>query len=86
MKNFCGRHKRLLLTQKTLIKDKIVKLLSKRWWNYDYFFPILASHIKKKKTTSVTSLVIQWFKNLPTNAGDISSIPGPRRSHMSRSN
>ena len=25
-------------------------------------------------------------KNLPANAGDMGSIPGPRRSHMPRSN
>ena len=25
-------------------------------------------------------------KNLPDNAGDMGSIPGPRRSHMSQSN
>ena len=29
-----------------------------------------------------TSLVAQWIKNLPANAGDTGSIPGLRRSHM----
>ena len=32
------------------------------------------------------SLVVQWFKNLPANAGDTGSSPGLGRSHMPRSN
>ena len=32
------------------------------------------------------SLVAQWLKNLPANAGDTGSSPGLGRSHMPRSN
>ena len=33
-----------------------------------------------------TSLVVQWIKNLPANAGGTGSIPGPGRSHTLPSN
>ena len=33
-----------------------------------------------------TSLVVQWVKNLPANAGNMGWIPGPGRFHMLRSN
>ena len=32
-----------------------------------------------------TSLVAQWLRNLPDNAGDAGSSPGVGRSHMPRS-
>ena len=37
-------------------------------------------------TGSGTSLVAQWLRNPPANAGDTGSIPGPGRCHMPRSN
>ena len=39
-----------------------------------------------KKLTMGASLVVQWYKNPPCNAGDTGSIPGPGRYHMLRSN
>ena len=33
-----------------------------------------------------TSLVVQWIKNPPANAGDTGSVPGPGRFHMPQSN
>ena len=33
-----------------------------------------------------TSLVAQWIKNPPANAGDTGSIPGPGRFHMPQNN
>ena len=33
-----------------------------------------------------TSLVVQWLRNPPANAGDTGSSPGPERSHMLQSN
>ena len=36
----------------------------------------------KRKKKGRTSLMVQWLKNLPTNAGDIGSIPGWGRSHV----
>ena len=33
------------------------------------------------KKAGDTSLVAQWTKNLPANAGDAGSIPGPGRFH-----
>ena len=32
------------------------------------------------------SLVVQWLKNPPANAGDTGWIPGPGKSHLPRSN
>ena len=39
-----------------------------------------------KETKYRASLVAQWLKSPPTNAGDTGSSPGPGRSHMLRSN
>ena len=33
-----------------------------------------------------TSLVVQWIKNPPANAGDTGSVPGPGGFHMPQSN
>ena len=38
------------------------------------------------KQKARASLVAQWFKNLPANAGDMGSSPGLGRSHMPQSN
>ena len=45
----------------------------------------------KSKTSKIKSLFRDFpggavVKNLPANAGDIGSIPGPGTSHMTRSN
>ena len=39
-----------------------------------------------KNVSLGVSLVVQWLKNLPCNAGDMGLIPGPGRSHMPQSN
>ena len=36
------------------------------------------------KSNGRTSLVVQWLRNLPANARDTGSIPGPGRFHMPR--
>ena len=38
------------------------------------------------RTLLRTSLVVPGVKNLPVNAGDKGSIPGPERFHMPRGN
>ena len=38
------------------------------------------------RTLLRTSLVVPGVKNLPVNAGDMGSIPGPERFHMPRGN
>ena len=35
------------------------------------------------KSLGRASMVAQWLKNPPANAGDLGSIPGLGRSHMS---
>ena len=45
----------------------------------DYFFFF-------KKTPFQISMVVQWIRILPANAGDIGSILGPGKLHMPRSN
>ena len=42
--------------------------------------------IRGMRTELRTSLVVQWLENLPADAGDTGSNPGPGRSHMLQSN
>ena len=37
----------------------------------------LENHVRFLKNVIKASLVVQWYKNPPANAGDVSSIPGP---------
>ena len=41
---------------------------------------------KKKENERRTSLVAEWLKTPPANAGDTGSSPGPGRSHVPQSN
>ena len=47
---------------------------------------IINKHLKKKKKNAQDFLGGTVVKNLPANAGDTGSSPGPGRSHMPQSN
>ena len=59
-----------------LVKQK----MSESYWN---FFKSLSLELKTKLTGFPGGAVVE---NLPANAGDTGSSPGPGRSHMPRSN
>ena len=62
-----------------------------RTWSLNHgFFPQHPGHClittALEKDLLRTSLVVQWVKNLPANAGDVGSIPGLRRVSTQRGN
>ena len=50
------------------------------------FLVDIICELTDNKELAWTSLEVQWIKNLPANAGDMGSVPGPGRSHTLQSN
>src|SRR5699024_7630380 len=75
--------------QITLLTRLSLNILFKnRKWQKKYNYVKCKNKIKlgKKKKPQVDFPGGAVYKNLPDNAGDTSSIPGPERSHMPQSN
>ena len=50
------------------------------------FLVEIVCELTDNKELAWTSLEVQWIKNLPANAGDMGSVPGPGRFNMLWSN